>query len=172
MRQTRAKLEISGAGRRRQPVLEQGLEGDPRGLRLAAGAGLELDVDAEAELGAERQRVGEGRHPLALEGRSEPRAGVELAQLRERGERDLSLAAGGPVEAVVVEQHRMAVPGQLDVELDPGRSQLLRLAQAREGVRRCAAAPRWPITGGKSGLAPPTTDRSSRDSSVALSLVP
>ena len=52
---------------------------------------------------------------------------------------------GGPLEPVVVEQDRVAVAGQLDVELDPARAELLRPADAGQRVLR--APPRPPRDG-------------------------
>ena len=105
---------------------------------LPPGARLDLDVDAEAELGAERERFLERRHRLTAKRALEPRPGVEAPDRGKRGRRHQALSVGGPLQAIVVKEDRMAVLGQLDVELDPRRAERFRLGDAGQRVlRRC-----------------------------------
>ena len=107
-----------------------------RGFPLPAGARLDLDVDAEAELGAERKGFLERRHPLGAERRIEPRPGIEAPDRGQRRRRDQALSVGGALQAIVMEENRMTVLGQLDVELDPRRAEGFRLGDAGERVLR------------------------------------
>jgi hypothetical protein len=105
------------------PILEARLAhhaGDGRGDGVGgpvAARGLDLDVDQHlaAELG---EHVVQAGHALAGEGRAVPGAGVERRDGRPRGLVDEALAVGGALQAVVVDDHHLAVGAQRDVELE------------------------------------------------------
>ena len=66
----------------------------------------------------------------------EPVGIVEGSHLGQGHGVDGTVAVGGPVHRAVVTDHEMAIGGGMDVELDPGHTQLERTAQGEQRRRR------------------------------------
>jgi hypothetical protein len=116
---------------RRPDRLHDGLrEARPRLEVAVRRLVLDLDVQPRAGLAAEREDLGERRHRLAavrrwrrgqagvVAGASEHVDAAALAQVGRRDRRDRPGAVRRAVEGGVVQDHRHAVRGELDVELE------------------------------------------------------
>ncbi len=61
----------------------------------------------------------QGRRRLAPEGRAEPGADIQGANLAKRAVIQWAVPVAGPVKLPVVEHHQSAVAGQPDIQLNP-----------------------------------------------------
>ena len=138
---------------RRRPVREQRLDRDPRGLDLAAAAGLDLDVDAEPELAAQRRAPARRSAPARRRRRARTSCRHRAARSR-----PASRSANRPRPSVVRSSRsswaRIGWPSRVSLTSNstqraPSSCALRRLASVFSGA--AAAAPRCPITGGRAG---------------------
>ena len=138
---------IAAAGR-----LEQGrhaIDGDVRALRF-------LDLEHDPHIGPLRpvEGLGEGGDPRAGEARMKSAACVELADLGKAEVGGEAVSVGGAVDRQVVQDDRLAIGGQHDVDLDawsrrrpwpprkPARCSRESAGCSRGGRKRARARPR------------------------------
>jgi hypothetical protein len=113
-------------------------------IRSTAISGRSASLDFEHDPHVVRfgpvERLRYGRYLRPDEIAMEPSPRVQPADLFERRVRCKAVSVGRPVDGQVVQDDRLAVRGQHDVDLDRGRPRSLGCLECRQGILRVVGA--------------------------------
>lgn len=139
----------SGLGKGRQQGRKRGVA--PRRMRhggrdasrfgFEAGRWFDLEIHRQPEFDAASCGFLQGGQRLTGKALAEPPACIEAPQHFPRGFGHPPMAVGGALQGFVVNQHRYAIGGEHDVELDATAANAHGRLQAGQGILRCQCAP-------------------------------